>query len=110
MMRSRIISLIRRFMEERDFLEVETPMMQPQGRRRRRPPVQDPPQRPRTWTSFCGSPRSSTSSASITGGHRAGLRDQPEFPERGDLHLPQPRIHDDGVLSGLCDLRRPDDD
>ena len=27
--RSRIISLIRRFMEERDFLEVETPMMQP---------------------------------------------------------------------------------
>ena len=26
--RSRIISLIRRFMEERDFLEVETPMMQ----------------------------------------------------------------------------------
>ncbi|MCX7816216.1 MAG: lysine--tRNA ligase [Syntrophales bacterium] len=27
--RSRIISLIRKFMEERDFLEVETPMMQP---------------------------------------------------------------------------------
>ena len=30
-MRSRIISLIRRFMEERDFLEVETPMMQPRA-------------------------------------------------------------------------------
>jgi lysyl-tRNA synthetase class 2 len=29
--RSRIISLIRRFMEERDFLEVETPMMQPRA-------------------------------------------------------------------------------
>ena len=29
--RSRIISLIRRFMEERDFLEVETPMMQPKA-------------------------------------------------------------------------------
>ncbi|MBN2438510.1 MAG: lysine--tRNA ligase [Deltaproteobacteria bacterium] len=29
--RSRIISLIRRFMEERDFLEVETPMLQPQA-------------------------------------------------------------------------------
>jgi lysyl-tRNA synthetase class 2 len=29
--RSHIISLIRRFMEERDFLEVETPMMQPRA-------------------------------------------------------------------------------
>jgi lysyl-tRNA synthetase class 2 len=29
--RSRIIQLIRRFMEERDFLEVETPMMQPRA-------------------------------------------------------------------------------
>jgi lysyl-tRNA synthetase class 2 len=29
--RSRIISLIRRFMEEREFLEVETPMMQPKA-------------------------------------------------------------------------------
>jgi lysyl-tRNA synthetase class 2 len=29
--RSRIISLIRRFMEERDYLEVETPMMQPRA-------------------------------------------------------------------------------
>ncbi len=29
--RSRIISLLRRFMEERDFLEVETPMMQPRA-------------------------------------------------------------------------------
>jgi len=29
--RSRIIQLIRKFMEERDFLEVETPMMQPQA-------------------------------------------------------------------------------
>ncbi len=29
--RSRVIKLIRRFMEERDFLEVETPMMQPKA-------------------------------------------------------------------------------
>lgn len=29
--RSRIIQLLRRFMEERDFLEVETPMMQPKA-------------------------------------------------------------------------------
>ncbi len=29
--RSRIVQLLRKFMEERDFLEVETPMMQPQA-------------------------------------------------------------------------------
>ena len=37
--------------------------------------------------------------------HRAGLRDQPQLPERGDLDAAQPRVHDARVLPGLRDYR-----
>ena len=37
---------------------------------------------------------------------RAGVRDQPQLPERGDLDAAQPRVHDDGVLRGLRRLPR----
>ncbi len=37
-------------------------------------------------------------------GAGAGVRDQPELPERGDLDPPQPRVHDAGVLPGVCRL------
>ncbi len=106
--RSRIISLIRRFMEERDFLEVETPMMQPKAGGAVARPFQDLSQRPGNEPLPPDRPRTLPETAD----HRrdgAGLRDQPELQERGDLHLPQPRIHDDGVLPGLCHLRGPDD-
>ena len=44
------------------------------------------------------------------GGGRAGagLRDQPELPQRGDLDPTQPRVHHAGVLPGLHRLPRPD--
>ena len=42
--------------------------------------------------------------------HRAGLRDQPQLPERGHLDAAQPRVHDDGVLRGLRRLPGADDD
>ena len=40
---------------------------------------------------------------------RARLRDQPEFPQRGDFDAPQSRVHDARVLSGLQRLPGPDD-
>ncbi len=39
------------------------------------------------------------------GPHRQGLRDQPQLPQRRRLDQAQSRIHDDGVLLGLCRLR-----
>ncbi len=51
--RSQIIQLIREFMLKRDFLEVETPMMQPMPGRRHGQAVQDFPQRPREWIFTC---------------------------------------------------------
>ena len=39
---------------------------------------------------------------------RAGLRDQPQLPQRGPVHPPQPRVHHARVLSGLRGLPRPD--
>ena len=38
----------------------------------------------------------------------AGLRDQPQLPERGALHPAQPRVHHAGVLPGVQRLRRHD--
>ena len=44
------------------------------------------------------------------GGGRPGarLRDQPQLPQRGALHAPQPRVHHAGVLPGLHGLPRAD--
>ena len=41
--------------------------------------------------------------------HRAGVRDQPQLPERGDLDAAQPRVHDARVLLGVRRLQRSDD-
>ncbi len=39
---------------------------------------------------------------------REGLRDQPQFPQRGAVHAAQPRVHDAGAVLGLRGLPRPD--
>ncbi len=44
----------------------------------------------------------------VVGGHPAGLRDQPQLPQRGHLDAAQPRVHDAGVLPGVCQRRGPD--
>ena len=41
---------------------------------------------------------------------RAGLRDQPEFPQRRRLDAAQPRIHDARAVPGVCRLRRSHED
>ena len=43
----------------------------------------------------------------VVGGPREGVRDQPQLQERGHLHAPQPRVHDDRVLRGLPGLQLP---
>src|SRR5262249_42755997 len=40
---------------------------------------------------------------------RAGLRDQPQLPQRGHRRDPRPRVHHARALPGLRDLRGPDD-
>ena len=46
--------------------------------------------------------------ASDRGRHGPGLRDLEGLPQRGDRPLPQPRVHDVGVLPGLRRLRGHD--
>ena len=41
---------------------------------------------------------------------RAGLRDQPQFPQRGRLDAAQSRVHDARAVSGICRLHRPHGD
>ena len=43
----------------------------------------------------------------VVGGFEQGVRDQPQFPQRGHLHPAQPRIHHDRVLRGVSRLPLP---
>ena len=53
-MRSKSISVLRRFMDGRGFMEVETPMLVQVPRRGYRPPRSPPTTTPSTATSTCG--------------------------------------------------------
>ena len=66
-MRSRIIQSLREFFVEKDFLEVETPMMQPIPGAQR-PGLSRPITMPWAWISTCGSLRSSISKRLVVGG------------------------------------------
>ena len=77
--------------------------------RRPRAPVRDPPQRAGHGALPAHRARALPQAARRRG-HGAGLRDQPELPQRGHLDPAQPRVHDARVLSGLQRLPRPDDD
>ena len=58
-LRSRVVSAIRRFLDGRGFLEVETPILQPVAGGAR-PGPSSPTTTPSTATSTCASPRSCT--------------------------------------------------
>ncbi len=105
--RAKIVGFIRRFFDARGFVEVETPMMQTLAGRRGRAPVRDasPRARPRPLPAHRPG---AVPEAPRRGRLPEGLRDQPQLPQRGHLHPPQPRVHDARVLHGVRRRARPD--
>jgi len=89
-LRSRLVSLTRRWLDERDFVEVETPVFH-HPRRRRQPNRSRPITMPWAPTCICASPRA-VPEAPGGRGFRAGLRDRPGLPQRGALPSPQPEF------------------
>ncbi len=105
--RAAVVKGIREFLDARGFLEVETPMMQviPGGATARPFKTHHNALDIDLYLRIAPEP---LPQAAAGRRHPPGLRDQPQLPQRGDLHPPQPRVHDAGVLLGLC--RLPADD
>ena len=98
--RSRVVRAIRNFFEERGFLEVETPMMHPiPGGALARPFVTH--HNSLDMDLYLRVAPELFPEAARGGRLRAGLRDQPQLPQRGPVHPAQPRVHHARVLLGL---------
>ena len=105
--RARIVSSLRRQLEARGFIEVETPMMQPlYGGAAARPFVTH--HNTLDIDLYLRIAPELVSEAPGGGRAGAGLRNQPQFPQRRPFHAPQSRVHHAGVLPGVHGLPRPD--
>src|SRR5512133_3647779 len=105
--RARIIQTIRRVLDARGYLEVETPTLHKPEEAGGAAAVRDAPQRPRHGSEAADRDRAAPEAAR---GRRLRprLRDRPDLAERGDRPAAQPRVHHHRVLRGLRHPRRPD--
>ena len=100
--RFKTLSVLRNRLEAQHFVEVETPDPAAAGRRGHSPPVLHSRQR----AGHRVQPAHRAGAVPQAAGRRrlrAGVRDRPQLPQRGDRHPAQPGVH---LARGLPGLRR----
>ena len=105
--RAKVVTAIRRALDEWGFVEVETPILQPRYGGAFARPFVDPSQRARRRLLPPDRDRAVPQAADRRRA-RARLRDRQGLPQRGRLVQAQPRVHDARVVRGVRRLPRHD--
>ena len=105
--RAKIVTAVRRALDDDGFVEVETPILQPRYGGAFAAPVRDPQQRARPGRVPADRVRAVPQAADRRRA-RARLRDRQGLPQREHLVQAQPRVHDAGVVRGICRLQGHD--